>query len=345
MDIVVFVYFGKKLMKHLTVIVPNGKTVLDSIVATYMLLKRADHYWQQIGNDPKFNVELAGITKEVSLYSGLFSIHPRLSITEITKTDLIIIPAFQPVADFSEFIRMNEKITAWILKQYKSGADVVSLCTGAFLLASTGLLDGKSCSTHWAAAGVFRKMFPKVNLVTDKIITDEHGIYTSGGAFSFLNFLLYLVEKYYNRQTAIFCSKFFEIDFDRHSQSPFAMFGTQKNHNDEAIKEAQAYLENNFSEKISMENLASSFAIGRRNFDRRFKKATGNTPLEYLQRIKIEAAKKYFESTRKSIKEVMYEVGYSDLKAFRTIFRKITGLSPVQYRNKYNCENAVNFTI
>jgi transcriptional regulator GlxA family with amidase domain len=208
-------------------------------------------------------------------------------------------------------------------------------------LASTGLLTGKHCSTHWVAENLFKRMFPKVNLVTDKIITDEHGIYTSGGAFSFLNFLLYLVEKYYDRQTAIYCAKLFEIDIDRNSQSPFTIFGTQKNHGDETIKEAQVYLENNFKEKISMENLASFYAIGRRNFDRRFKKATGNTPLEYLQRVKIEAAKKNFESTRKSIKEVMYEVGYSDLKAFRTTFKRITGLSPVQYRNKYNSEIAV----
>jgi transcriptional regulator GlxA family with amidase domain len=329
-------------MKHLTVVVPDGQTVLDSIVAPYMLLKRADQYWQQIGNEQKFKVELAGITKEVSLYKGLFTVHPQSNLNEITKTDLIIIPAIQPIADFPGFIKRNEKITAWILEQYKSGAEVVSLCTGAFLLASTGLLAGKSCSTHWGAENLFRQMFPKVNLVTDKIITDEHGIYTSGGAFSFLNFLLYLVEKYYDRQTAIYCSKIFEIDIDRNSQSPFVIFGTQKNHDDETIKKAQSFLENNFRKKISMENLASSYAVGRRNFDRRFKKATGNTPLEYLQRIKIEAAKKNFESTRKSIKEVMFEVGYSDLKAFRTIFRKITGLSPVQYRNKYNREAAVN---
>ena len=328
-------------MKHLTIIVPDGQTVLDSIAATYILFNRADQYWQQMGNDPKFKVELAGISKKVLLHNGLFSVNPQLNINEIAKTDLIIIPSVQPIADFSEFIRKNSEITVWILEQYKSGAGVVSLCTGAFLLASTGLLTGKHCSTHWAVENVFRRMFPKVNLFTDKIITDEHGIYTSGGAFSFLNFLLYMVEKYYDRQTAIYCSKIFEIDMDRQSQSPFAIFGVQKNHLDKTIKEAQSFLENNFKEKISMEKLASSYAIGRRNFDRRFKKATGNTPLEYLQRVKIEAAKKNFESTRKSIKEVMYEVGYSDLKAFRTTFKRITGLSPVQYRNKYNSEIAV----
>lgn len=179
-------------------------------------------------------------------------------------------------------------------------------------------------------------MFPGINLVIEKIITYEKGIYTSGGAFSFLNFLLYLVEKYYDRQTAVYCSKIFEIDMDRISQSPFSVFRGQKQHQDEEIKKAQLFLENNFNKKISFENLASDLAIGRRNFDRRFKKATGNTPAKYFLRIKIEAAKKNFESSSNSVKEVMFNVGYSDFKAFRNAFRKITGLSPTEYRKKFN---------
>ena len=224
----------------------------------------------------------------------------------------------------------------WLIEQYKNGAEIASICTGAFLLASTGLIDGKSCSTHWLVANLFRQMFPEINLVPDKLITYEQGIYTSGGAFSFLNFLMYLVEKYYDRQTAIFCSKVFEIDLDRDSQSPFMVFSGQKNHDDEPIKKAQLFIESNFYDKISVDDLASRFSVGRRNFDRRFKKATGNSPVEYLQRVKIEAAKKSFETTRKSIKEVMFDVGYSDFKAFRVIFKKITGLSPLEYRNRYN---------
>lgn len=160
--------------------------------------------------------------------------------------------------------------------------------------------------------------------------------YTTGGALSSMNLILYLVEKYYNRQTAIFCAKFFEIDLSRSSQSPFTIFTGQKNHEDEAIKAVQQYMENNLSEKISMKELSAAFNIDRRNFDRRFKKATMNTPAEYLQRIKIEAAKKSLETTRKNINEVMYDIGYNDVKAFRLLFKKITGLSPLDYRNRYN---------
>jgi transcriptional regulator GlxA family with amidase domain len=208
--------------------------------------------------------------------------------------------------------------------------------TGAFLLASSGLLDGKTCSTHWAAADNFRSMFPNVKLQPDKLITDENGIYMNGGAYSFLNLMVYLVEKYYDRPTAIYCSKVFQIEMDRQSQSAFIIFKGQKQHGDEMVKEAQSYIESKPSEKISVEALSSRFAIGRRNFDRRFIKATGNTPVEYLQRVKIEAAKKSFETSRKTINEVMYEVGYSDTKAFREVFRKITGMWPQEYRARYN---------
>jgi transcriptional regulator GlxA family with amidase domain len=148
--------------------------------------------------------------------------------------------------------------------------------------------------------------------------------------------MLYLVERFFDRACAIFCSKIFQIDIERSSQSPFHIFKIQKNHGDEVIGKAQVYIEENLTEKISFEKLASSFATSRRNFDRRFIKATGNTPVEYLQRVKVEAAKRNLEIGRKSIFEVMSEVGYSDDKAFREVFKRITGLSPIDYRAKYN---------
>ena len=179
-------------------------------------------------------------------------------------------------------------------------------------------------------------MYPDVNVVDDKIMTEEDGIYTSGGAYSYLNLLLYLVEKFAGREVAVIIAKAFSIDIDRSNQSAFIIFSGQKSHEDGPVKKAQEYIENNFQDKITIDQLATMLAIGRRNLERRFKKATSNTVVEYIQRVKMEAAKKELESARKNINEVMYEVGYSDNKAFRTTFKKITGLSPIQYRNKYN---------
>ncbi len=323
-------------MKHLTIIVPDGENNLSSIVGAYKIFTRANAHWQETAKQELFTIQLAGISKEVGFYEGLFTVKPHTHISAITKTNLIIIPSLNH--NYANALKENKLLIDWIEKQYKDGAEIASICTGAFLLASTGLVDGKSCSTHWTAADNFRSMFPKVNLQTDKLITDENGIYTNGGAYSFLNLMIYLVEKYYDRQTAIYCSKVFQIEMDRNSQSPFTIFTGQKLHGDEVVQQAQAYIESNLQDKISIEQLSSKFSVGRRNFDRRFIKATGNTPVEYSQRVKIESAKKAFETSRKTINEVMYEVGYSDVKAFREVFRKITGMSPLEYRSKYNKE-------
>ncbi len=326
-------------MKHLTILVPEGQNNLSSIVGPYKIFSRANEYRKEAGKKDLFKIELAGISKEVDFYGGLFTVKPHTNISAITRTDLIIIPSLNH--NYESAVKGNKLLIDWIEKQYRNGAEVASICTGAFILASSGLLDGKSCSTHWAAADNFRSKFPKVNLQTDRLITDENGIYTNGGAYSFLNLMIYLVEKYYDRQTAIFCSKVFQIEIDRQSQSSFTIFTGQKKHGDEMVIKTQEFIENKLHEKISVEHLSSRFSVSRRNFDRRFIKATGNTPFEYSQRVKIESAKKAFENSRKTINEVMYEVGYSDEKAFREAFRKITGISPLEYRNRYNKDAVV----
>ena len=335
-------------MKHLTIIFPdNGQSNLSTIsciVGAYEIFTRANGYWSQTpagkqnGNKKLFTIQLAGISKKTETFDDVVSMKSQVNISTITKTNLILIPSW---VRNQKAEKGNQVLIDWMKKQYKGGAEIASMCSGAFLLAASGLLDGKKCSTHWAYADVFRTMFPKVNLQADQLITDENGIYTNGGAYSFLNLLVYLVEKYYDRQTAIYCSKIFQVEMDRNSQSAFSIFAGQKLHGDEMVQQAQAYIENKLGEKISVEHLSSLFSVGRRNFDRRFIKATGNTPVEYSQRVKIESAKKSLETSRKTINEVMYEVGYSDVKAFREVFRKITGMSPLEYRGRYNKEAGV----
>ena len=324
-------------MKYVTIVVPDCELNLNTIAGAYEILNQANAYWERIGNTPKLYIQIAGYVKESSVNSGYFTVHP-LDISTITKTDLLIIPSI--FGDYGEAVKHNKALIEWIGQQYKSGAEIASMCSGAFLLAATGLLEGKYCSTHWNAIEGFRNMFPGVKIAEDKIITDENGIYTNGGGYSFLNLMLYLVEKLFDRPTAIICSKIFQIDFDRTTQSQFSIFHIQKNHGDELISKAQTYIEENIEAKISFEKLSSELAISRRNFDRRFIKATGNTPVEYLQRVKVEAAKKELEKGRKTVFEIMNDVGYTDDKAFREVFKKVTGISPMDYKNKYN-KNAI----
>ncbi len=325
-------------MKQVSILVPKGHAVLSSVVGPYKVLKAVNQFLKQTGKSSQdfFEVQLVGIDRDVVLYDGAFSIHCDAILEEISKTDLILIPAFRP-DDLLNDAQRNKDFVPWIIKQRTiHKAEVASLCMGAFILAETGLLNGKTCATHWAGTQLLRKNYPEIQVLDSKLVTEDDGIYTSGGAYSFLNLMLHLVEKFCGRETAIYISKLFEIEIDRENQHPFAIFKGQKDHTDNAIKEAQGYIEKNVSQRISVAHLANKYAISRRNFARRFKKATQNTPLEYIQRVKMEAAKKSLESTQQNIMEVMFAVGYSDQKAFRTVFKKYVGLSPIAYKGKYN---------
>ena len=322
-------------MKHISILIPH-KAILGSIEGPRQLLTQINHFANSRRQPALFKVEFVGLKKETPISGGLYTIHSDHLIDEVKRTDLIIIPAVD--GDLSEAMEANKEFIPFINHHYKNGAEVASLCLGAFILASTGLLDGKKCATHWMAANEFRKFFPDVTLITDKIITDERGIYTSGGAYSYLNLILYLIEKYVGREMAILCAKVFAIEIERTSQSSFIMFSGQKDHEDASIRQAQEFIEQNFQEKITVDQIADQLSIGRRNLERRFKKATSNTVVEYIQRVKVEAVKKSLETDRKTINELMYQVGYNDTKSFRTIFKKITGLSPVEYKNKYSRE-------
>ncbi len=325
-------------MKHISILIPKG-AILGSLEGSRQLLTQVNEFFKDKGAPPLFKVQLVGLSKETLLSGGLFTVNTDVVLKDVKKTDLIIIPALD--GDIKDSLEKNHDFIPWIIEQYKGGAEVASLCLGAFLLASTGLLKGRKCATHWMAANEFRKMFPDVNLVTEKIITDEKGIYSSGGAFSYLNLILYLIEKYAGRDIAVLSAKLFAIEIERDGQLSFVIFQGQKDHDDEAIKKAQEFIEKNLENKITVDDLASKVALGRRNFERRFKKATSNTVAEYIQRVKIEAAKMSLESSRENVNDAMYKVGYSDPKAFRVSFKKITGLSPVEYRNKYNRQIAV----
>lgn len=326
-------------MKHISILVPAGDVALSCIEGPFTVFNKVNDLLTGAGKPPLFKVQLVGLNREPQVYHRLFKVYPDLTLADAFATDLIIIPAIN--GDMNKVIDLNRDFIPWIIRQYKTGTEVASLCVGSFLLASTGLLNGKKCATHWIAANDFRKMFPEVQLVSDKIITDERGIYSSGGATSFFNLILYLVEKYAGRDMAVWCAKVFEIEIERDSQSPFIIFDGQKEHDDEAVKKAQEFIEKNFQERITVDQLANMLSLSRRNLERRFKKATSNTAVEYMQRVKIEAAKISLESQRENVNEVMYKVGYTDTKAFRTTFKKITGLSPVEYRNKYSRAVAV----
>lgn len=320
-------------MKKVAILVPET-AIIEAIADPNYIFSAVNQFLLASGKNILFDVKLVGMKNEVKLNGSLFTVHTHQLIQEKEQFDVVIIPAISN--DIDTALNLNKDLTPWIKEQYHGGAELASLCIGAFLLASTGLLDGKKCSTHWNSANEFRTLFPKVELLDGCIITEENGIYTSGGANSYWRLLLHLVEKYTDRKTAILASKYFAVDIDRESQAAFALFKGQKGHSDETILKAQEYIEQNFEDKITVDDLAERVSLGRRSLERRFKQATNNSVMEYIQRVKIEAVKRRLETSSKNINEVMFEIGYTDTKSFRTLFKKITGLTPVAYRNKYH---------
>jgi transcriptional regulator GlxA family with amidase domain len=319
-------------MKKISILVPES-AVIEAIADPRYLFSAANNFLAASGQPPLFEIEMVADKKEVQTMDGLATIKVDKLFKEVENTDLIIIPAL--FGDMGAAIEANYRAIPWIKKHYEKGTEVASLCVGAFLLASTGLLDGKKCSTHWAFENEFKKRFPNVELVDGGIITHEERLYSSGGANSYWNLLIYLLEKYTDRETAILAAKYFAIDIDRESQAAFMMFNGQKDHEDDTILESQKYIEEHFQDKIGVEELSQRYAMSRRTFERRFKKATNNTVNEYVQRVRVEAGKRLLEKGGKNVSEIMFEIGYSDPKTFRNLFKKLVGMSPLEYRKKY----------
>ncbi|MEJ7647055.1 MAG: DJ-1/PfpI family protein [Chryseolinea sp.] len=213
-------------MRHISIIVPLGQSSLVNIEGSLQILSEINVLRAARGKDPLFHIQLVGLAKQVSQRNGLFTIVPNVLIQDVKKTDLIIIPSLQ--GNQPKAAEMNQAFIPWIRHHYQQGAEIASLCIGAFFLAATGLLNGKTCTTHWMLADEFKRTYPEAKLMPSKVITDEDGLYTSGGAFSYLNLLVYLIEKYAGRDMAIEIAKSFVIDMDKISQSPFIIFEGQK---------------------------------------------------------------------------------------------------------------------
>lgn len=320
-------------MKQVTFLIADGVLKPSCLFNAIEVFEKANEFLEQTTGQSYFDIRLTGTNLQQRLANGLFSLQVA-PLQAIDKAGIIILPSFAEQDDYA--IGKNREALDWVISQFSAGAEVASLCTGTFLLAATGLLNGKPCATHWKAAAYFRRLFPELELHTNKILTDQQGVYTAGGAISSLNLALYIVEKYCGREAALYCARVLQIDIERDSQSPFIMFEGLKDHKDNVIRNIQEFIEQHIGDRLTVDQLAVHCSMDRINFTRRFKKATQLSPADYVQRVKVEGAKRLFESTDQQINEVMYKVGYIDVKAFRQLFKKIAGMTPGDYRNKFS---------
>jgi transcriptional regulator GlxA family with amidase domain len=317
-------------MVQLALLVTNKHRML-SVVAILDVFESVNRFYKSDGQPDFFDIKLY-TPGETLLAYGTHTVHP---ISEAGEPDLIFIPAFA-AEDLASAIGENGILIPWLHKQYGRGAEIASFCTGAFLLAATGLLNGKRATTHMNATIPFSTSFPYVLLTADAVVTDDNGTYTSGGATSSFHLMLYLIRNYCGKEMATRIAKMFAIDMDRENQMYFGTFEPALNHGDGIVNMAQQRIEKEYQDGRTIEELIQDIPASRRNVVRRFKQATGVTPIEYLQKTRIEAAKRLLEQTDQSVLEVMLNSGYNDLKSFRQLFKKSAGLTPKDYRDKFN---------
>jgi len=318
------------------IILAAENTLLSTIASPMDMFLQAGVLWNMtMGEKPSQIFEVKVVTADGDPVMALnqIPVSPACSMYDIEEADLIIIPSqgffFDP-QDKSHVDRIE-----WLKSWYERGADLASVCGGAFTLASTGLLDGKTATTHWGLAKQFRKRFPEVELRTDLMVTDEGRLFCAGGISADLNLSLYLIDKYCGREIALQSARCTLVDLDDLHQAPFAVFTPELNHADGKILEAQDHIKNILSDKIDVAALAKEAGISTRQFNRRFKSATGESVNNYLQLLRVEAAKTALVNTGLSFEEISMKAGYENVSFFRRVFKKNTTVTPGDYRRRF----------
>jgi transcriptional regulator GlxA family with amidase domain len=299
-------------------------------------LRKTDRAWRMT-RDPDageiFDVHLVGLDdRPIACRDGVV-LHPHVAAAQLDPPDLVVVPGLDD--DLEPSFQRNRTWVPWIAKWHAAGSRVATSCTGAFLAADAGVLDGKEATTHWIAADASRRRFPRVLLTPERMLVDAGDVISSGGATTFLTLVIYLTERYGSHDRAVLAAKVMLVDGERRSQLPYVASGPFRDHGDELIHSVQSFMEAHLAAGVSVDQLATYASVSIRTLNRRFRMATGQTPSGYLQRVRIEAAKRLLETTTDPVDHLRARVGYGDPTAFRRAFTRATGLGPRQYRQKY----------
>ncbi len=319
-------------MPRITFLATDG-CLFSGIAGLIDALSIADLWHQAMrreGQGALFETEIISLDGRPIQAHGGIEARPHGALADAGPTDFIVIPPHLPANDAAP-----SALRRWVVDRYRLGTPVSAMCTGVFTLAATGLLDGRNATTNWHFTRLFRRHYPRVNLQPDKMLTVDDGLICTGAATAFFKLALYLVEMFGTQELASVCAKALLVDPNQDHQSPYAIHDFQHDHGDAAVAEAQIWLEANYAGRVAIDALAGQVGISPRHFKRRFKKATGETPLGYLQRVRIEAAKKRLETTRDAMNTITWKIGYEDSSSFRRLFKKTTGLSPREYRDRF----------
>jgi transcriptional regulator GlxA family with amidase domain len=292
--------------------------------------------WQMMRGqepDPQFRTHTASLDGKPTRHLVPVRMIPEQAIREVKKTDLIVVPSANYDLDAS--LAANAALIPWLRRMHKRGVAIAGVCTGAALLAEAGILDGRLATTHWAVEDLYRRRYPRVDWHAERFVTESHNVFCGGGVYAAIDLSLYLVEAFCGHEAAVQTAKALLLETPRIWQASYAIRPPHTKHDDEPIQKTQAWMFRNFRENVGVDELAARAGMSPRNFARRFKAATGENPLAYLHRVRIDAARHLLESKAKSIAEVGTAIGYQDANFFRRLFQRYTGIAPRAYRARF----------
>jgi transcriptional regulator GlxA family with amidase domain len=302
--------------------------------------------WNLLNNSapaPRFRVTTASVGGGPAVTDQLVSLTPSCALEQVERPDIVFVPAGGLPLDtlvrtgyvIDAVMGRNSSIIPWLQRWAAEGAKIAGVCSGVALLAEAGLLDGKRATTHWGLADVYRQRFPNVDWQPEYLITDAGNVFCGGGINSAADLSLYLVERFGSRDLALECARALLIEMPRTWQVAFADIALRKDHGDESVRRAQDWLHLHFRQAVSVDAIAARVGMSPRNFVRRFKDATGHTPLSYIHAIRVTLAKRLLEDGQQTVQEVGQAVGYEDVTFFRGLFKRYTGVCPTEYRTRF----------
>ncbi|WPO00390.1 GlxA family transcriptional regulator [Pseudomonas sp. MUP55] len=313
---------------HITLLLADQCSAANATLAMEMLSAA-----NLFADKPPFDVVLASLDGQAVATWGGQRLQVQCSLAEVVRTDLVLIPGF--LFTLKQALPTFAAYGPWLRERHGQGAVLASMCTAAFLLADSGLLHGARATTHWAFAALFRRRYAQVSLDDAQILCEENRLITCGGATAAMDLMLHLIRRFGSPELAHTCSKYLLIDNVRTEQSVYALWSLPKSHGDGEILRVQHWLEQHFAQPLVIDDVAQRFGFGVRNFKRRFKQATGYTPISYLQTLRLERAKQMLESTRMTLDSITYAVGYEDSNSFRRLFQQRVGILPAAYRKRF----------
>lgn len=313
------------------------KGYASTAIAPIEIFHSAGVVWNWLHGEPKqprFRVRTATVDGRKVSAAGSLGLTPDCAISDVKHTDIILVAA--PGWDELDRIAKNSSLVPWLRKWHARGAYIAGACTGVAYLAEAGIMDGRQATTHWGIADIYRQRYPKVHWRTEQFVTEDQRVFCSGGVYASIDLSLYLVEKFCGHEIALQVAKSLLLSMPRGRQSGYSVVQLSRPHSDERIRETEEYLQQHFDSDVSIESLAERAGMGPRNFIRRFKAATGHVPGAYIQALRVSAAKEMLETGTSSIQAVCSKIGYEDIGFFRNLFKRHTGMTPGQYRERFS---------